>query len=229
MGWRSCVWKDVMISCNLLIGYSVAGISFTINFGCNHEKEIPHSATDPLLEICILLVLFSRRNTRHRPISNNREARHDLLNLLQIHIRQIDVLSVFEYPLFGPRASYRHNDERTSLLAVRLQPGQRQLSRRALLRYGEFLHGIYELAVRGEGVRLVARKTTQEVVCGQVVQALELAGQDPHSQSCVRNERGAILGARLHDVVPKRFRRPETGFRLDDVDRGNIGSALDRV
>src|SRR5262245_57593479 len=97
-------------------------------------------------------------------------------------------------------AALRTRDRRDEV-ALRQQPRERELTRRTSLVGSDHLDAVDQPKVALEVLAREARCRVAEVVRAEVVEALDLAGQEPAPERAVRHEAHAELAARLEDAA----------------------------
>jgi hypothetical protein len=111
----------------------------------------------------------------------------------QLDVRRGDVLLQTRAAL-GP-------GDRDDVVALGQHPCKRELRRRHALGGGELLDRGDEVEVALEVLALEARVPAAEVVVGEVVERLDLAGQEPAAERRVGHEADAELAAGRQDLV----------------------------
>src|SRR5262249_49837580 len=129
--------------------------------------------------------------------------------------------------LLQVRAPLRARD-RDDVVALREDPRERELRGPAALLRGELLHAADEVEVLLEVVALEARRHPPVVVGREVLEALDLPGEEAASERAVRHEPDPELPARGEDAV-FRIAAPERVLGLDGGDRVDGGCAPERL
>src|SRR5204863_1250433 len=115
----------------------------------------------------------------------------DALQILrrQLHLQRVEIL-VDALLALGSR-------DRDDVLALREQPREYELRRRALLLHRDLLEALHDLDVALEVLALEARMRETPVAVGQIGFALDRAGEHAAPQRRVGDERDAELAGRL--------------------------------
>src|SRR5262249_23659938 len=129
--------------------------------------------------------------------------------------------------LFEIRASLRARN-RHDVVALRHHPRQCELTRRAALVARDLRDLVDELQVVREVVALEPRRQPAEIVLREVVELLDLAGENAAAERAVRDEADAELAARGEHAVFW-IAGPQRVFGLDCGDRMNLRGAAQRL
>src|SRR5436189_2983207 len=159
-------------------------------------------------------VLHERRRVA---IPRGRALRRQLVEPAQVLLGERDLQrgKVLEQvlPPLGP-------EDRHDVLAPGPHPRQRELRGRALLLDRDLLDVAEQLEVLGEVLPLEPRRAPAPVVGGEVLESLDLAGEESPPERAVGDEADAQLAARgkrpvLHVAAPQRVLALEGGDGMD--------------